>query len=289
VEGRTLAAAVSLVAVASLGIGMVALFGGGPPPPPDRPRPPPPPEAMMNGELRYSPVIYRAQIEQDARKYGVAVPLAGELEAPFLYLEEQAQRRRLSTKAPIETQHVRLSLDIEKRDAVQDGQRLRSEHMVLRIENRTGKYLAYRVETDLADKKRCGAKGDIPHNAMVLGPHQTLRRSECVYRGDPSLEVARIEIIELPPLAAVYVGRLPPITALYDKRTSGGHVPEKGSVCPQTFSWREIRDGIDRKELGWRDVIDFYARHSCDEYAFFRTYRFRTDAGAPLPSRPEGT
>jgi hypothetical protein len=215
--------------------------------------------------------------------------VAGELEAPFLYLEEQSQRRRLGTKAPIETQHVRLSLDIEKRDAIRDGQRLRSEHLVLRIENRSAKYLAYRIETDLPDKKKCGAKGDIPHNALVLAPHQILRRSECIYRGDASIEVSRIEIMELPPLAAVYVGRLPPITALYDSRTAGGHVPERGSMCPQTFSWREIRDGIDRKELGWRDVIDFYARHSCDEYAFFRTYRFRTDAGAPLPARPEGT
>lgn len=281
--------AVGLVAVAAMGIGMTALFAGGPPPAPERPRPPPPPEALLNGELRYSPVVYRGQVEQDARRFGVPVPQSGEFEAPFFYLEELTSRRKLTTRSPIETQHVRLGLDVEKRDATLQGQRYRSEHLVLRIENRTDKFLAYRIDTDVADERKCSAKGDIPHNALVLGPRQTLRRSECLFRGgEASLEVARIEVIELPPLAAVYVSRLPAIASIFDKRTAAGHVPDKGSLCPQTFSWREIRDGLERKELGWRDVIDFYARHSCDEFAFFRTYRFRVDAGAPLPARPEG-
>ena len=288
VQGKTLAIGVGMVALVGFGIGMAVLFAGGPPPAPERPKPPPAPEALMNGELRYSPLVYRAQIEQDAHRYGVKVPAPGELEAPFLYLEEQKERRKLTTRAPIETQHLRLGLDIEKREATLEGQSYRSEHLVLRIENRTDQFLAYRIETDLPDKKKCSAKGDIPHNALVLAPHQTLRRSECLYRGVPSLDVVRIEVIELPPLPAVYVGRLPAIDALYDKRTAAGHVPDKGLLCPQTFSWREIRDGIDRKEFGWRDVIDFYARHSCDEFAFFRSYRFRTDRGAPLPARPEG-
>jgi hypothetical protein len=287
-ERKTLAAALAMVAVVGLGLGSLLLFGSGPPPPPDRPRPPPPPEAMMNGELRYSPIVYRAQIEQDARRFGVPIPRLGQLEAPFLYLHEQNSSRRLTTKAPIETQHLRLSLDVEKREATLEGQRYRSEHLVLRIENRTPKHLAYRIRTSVADARKCSSKGDIPHNALVLAPQQTLRRSECLFRGSASLDVDSIEVIELPALAAVYVGKLPAIPALYDRRTAAGHIPEKGNTCPQTFSWREIRDGVDRKELEWKDVIDFYARHTCDEYAFFRTYRYRTDAAGPLPARPEG-
>ena len=91
--------------------------------------------------------------------------------------------------------------------------------------------------------------------------------------------------MELPALPAYYVSRLPATAILYDARTSSGHVPLKGELCPQTFSWREIQDGVDRKEIGWRDVIDFYARHSCEEYAFFRSYRYRSDPSAP-PPRP---
>jgi hypothetical protein len=56
--------------------------------------------------------------------------------------------------------------------------------------------------------------------------------------------------------------------------------------CQQTFSWREIKEGVDQKQFEWRDVIDFYARHNCSEYSFFKTYRYRTDSNALLPARP---
>ena len=284
-EGKTLAAAVVLVAVTVMGIGAAALYAGGPPPAPERPKP----ASQLptsEGELRFSPMIYRGQLEQDAKAFGVAPPAPGDMEAPFLYVEELRERRKLKPKNPIETPHLRLSLDVEKHQASIEGQTYRYEHLVLRIENRTSKYLAYRVITDVQDRKKCASKGDIPHNAIVLEPGQTLRRTECLYRTHTSVDVERVEVMELPPLSAVYVSRLPATSVLYDSRTSGGHVPLKGSLCPQTFSWREIQEGVDRKQIDWRDVVDYYGRHSCEEYAFFKAYRFRTDPGAPLPARP---
>jgi hypothetical protein len=91
----------------------------------------------------------------------------------------------------------------------------------------------------------------------------------------------------MPALSAYYVSRLPPNATLYDPRTFAGHVGFRGREgCQQTFSWREIKEGVDSKQFEWRDVIDFYARHNCSEYSFFKTYRFRTDSNAPLPARP---
>jgi hypothetical protein len=231
-------------------------------------------------------MVYRGQLDQDARGFGVPVPAAGEIEAPFLYVEELKGRRKLTPKQPIDTPHLRLAMDVEKHQATIEGQSFRYEHLVLRIENRTSRYLAYRIITDVPDRKKCTSKGDIPHNAIVLEPNQILRRTECLYRNHTSVDVARVEVMELPALSAVYVSRLPATSVLYDSRTAAGHVPLKGALCPQTFSWREIQDGIDRKEIDWRDVVDYYARHSCEEYAFFKAYRFRTDPAAPLPARP---
>lgn len=285
-EGKALAGAVGLTAIAVMGVGMLALYGGGPPPAPERPRPPPPPEATMNAELRFSPAVYRGLIEQDARGFGIRPPGEDAFRQPFAYFEESKGRRPLKPKSSIETAHLRLSLDVEKRQATMDGQRFSFDHLVLRIENRSDRFLAYRVLTDLPDKKRCQTKGDIPHNAIVLEPRQILRRTECLYRKDSKLDVLSVEVMELPALSAHYVSRLPATTTLYDPRTAAGHVPLKGAVCAQTFSWREIQDGLDRGELGWRDVIDYYARHSCEEFSFFRTYRYRTDPSAPLPARP---
>jgi hypothetical protein len=92
--------------------------------------------------------------------------------------------------------------------------------------------------------------------------------------------------MELGALEAYYVSRLPANPTLYDQRTSAGHIPLAGMLCPQTFSWREIQEGIESKQIGWKDVVDFYARHNCDEYSFFKGYRYRTGGSDPLPARP---
>jgi hypothetical protein len=285
-NGKTVAGVAVMAAVVLVGIGMAALYAGGPPPTPERPKAAPPIETVMNGELRFSPVVYRGQLEQDARTFGVPPPTLEEFQAPFLYVDELREPVKLDDKKPVETPHLRLSLDVEKNRASLDGQSFHFDHLVLRIENKTSHYLAYRILTDVPNRKKCGAKGDIPHNAIVIEPKQTLRRTECLYRHNAAIEVTRVEIIELPALAAVYASRLPASAVLYDARTAAGHVPLRGALCPQTFSWREVRDGIDRKKIGWRDVIDYYARHSCEEYAFFESYRFRTDPASLLPARP---
>ena len=122
----------------------------------------------MNGELRFSPVVYRGQLEQDARSFGVPAPTAGEIEAPFLYVEEvrgPAQAGAQGARSRPRTCGCRWT-SRSTRPSI-DGQSFRFEHLVLRIENRTGKYLAYRIVTDVTDKKKCSSKGDIPHNAIV--------------------------------------------------------------------------------------------------------------------------
>jgi hypothetical protein len=285
-EGKTLALAVSAGGLVVILLGTMLLYAGEPPPAPEPPRPPPPPEVTMNTVLKYSQPVYRALIETDAKSFKVQVPTLSELGEPNPYAQEINSRHKLRQKSPIETPHLRLSLSISKRTAHLEGQRYSVDHLVLKIENRTNKYLAYRVQTWVSDKAKCSSKGDLTHNALVLQPRQVLERTECLYRADENIDVTRVEVIELLPLQAYYVARLPPNPILYDPRTAGGHVPLAGTVCPQTFSWREIQDGIDRGAIGWRDVIDYYARHNCDEYSFFKEYRYRTDPAAPLPARP---
>lgn len=285
-DGKTLAIAVGMTGVAAIAVGTLALYAGGPPDAPERPKAPPPPEQLMNSELRYSPTVYRALIEQDAKQFGVPVPKLETLVQPNAYFEELKSRRKLKARSTFETRHLRLTLEVVKHQARLSGQAFSSDHLVLRIENRTPRYLAYRVATSVSDKHKCLTKGDLAHNALVLEPNQTITRSECLYRSDENVELTHVEVMELPALSAYYVSRLPPNPMLYDARTAAGHVPLHGEPCPQTFSWRDIKEGIDTREFGWRDVIDFYARHHCSEYSFFTAYRYRSDPSAPLPARP---
>ena len=285
---RTLGLVVVATGLLVIAIGLGLMYAGGPPPAPPRPRIPEP--ATTTAALKYSATLYRAALEQDARIFAIAVTPYAEMAEPFPYFDESSAGgdRKLKVGGSLETAHLRLTLIVRKEQGSMGGQTFRADHLVLRIENRSDHYLAYRVETRVADdgQGRCDTKGDAPHNAIVIEPRQAIFRTECLYRSSERVNVRRVEVMELPRLGAYYVSRLPPPLVLYNRRTSSGHVPLAGSGCPQTFSWRDIRDGADRGELGWRDVIDFYARHNCEEYSFFRSYRHRTDPSAPLPARP---
>src|SRR4051812_20184374 len=285
-EGKTLGIAVGAAGLAVIVVGTLLLYGGETPPAPEPPKAPPPPEVTMNTVLKYSQPVYRALIETNAQEYKVATPSAAELARPNRYFEELNGHHKLKTKGAIETAHLRVSMAISKEKANLEGQSFAVDHLVLRIENRTDKFLAYRVETSVSDKHRCSNKGDQPHNALVILPRQTIERTECLYRADENVDVNHVEVVEMPVLEAYYVSRLPANPTLYDPRTSAGHVPLVGTLCPQTFSWREIQEGIDHKQIGWKDVVDFYARHNCDEYSFFKAYRYRGNAADPLPARP---
>jgi hypothetical protein len=284
VAGRTLSVIVGLTGLFVIAIGLGLMHAGGPPPAPPRPKIPDPGDSAA--AMKYSATLYRAALEQDARGFGIPVTPVEEMAQPFPYFDEWSGDRKLKVGGSLQTAHVRLALIVKKEAGSMGGQIYRADHLVLRIENLTDHHLAYRIQTHVADEGRCDTKGDAPHNAIVLEPRQVIQRTECLYRSDEKVDVRRVEVMEIPPLAAYYVSRLPPGLILYGRRASAGHVPIKGDVCPQTFSWRDIRDGADRGELGWRDVIDFYARHNCEEYSFFRAYRYRSDANAPLPARP---
>jgi hypothetical protein len=286
VEGKPLALALVFTGVIAIALGVLVLHAASTPPPtPKRPEPPPPPSAMINSEQRFSVLYFKALVEQDAKSYGIPALSYEDLQQPNPYFDELRERQHLRIKSPIETRHLRITLEVSKQTTIIESHSLTADHLALRIENRTPLYLAYRIQTAPSEKQKCALKAILPHNAIALEPEQTIIRTECLFRKDVQIDITKIEVIELPALSAFYVSRVPPNATLYDPRTSAGHTPPRGTMCAQTFSWREIKEGIEKKELGWREVMDFYARHNCTEYSFYRSYRYRGDPSAPLPSR----
>ncbi|MES1171738.1 MAG: hypothetical protein ABUL77_00750 [Bacteroidota bacterium] len=285
-DRKTLMLAVALAGVAGLGVGMAILFAGGPAPGPPRPHLPPPP-GPTSGDMKYSATLFRALVEQDAAALGVPAPSVEVMAAPFPYFDEAPAKRSLRAGGTLRTPHLRLSLVVRREQGAIEGQSFRADHLVMKIENLTRVHLAYRVTTEVPDATRCDAKGVIAHDAIALAPGQAIHRTECLFQKASTVSVVRVEVVEIPALSYHYVSRLVPGLILYDPRTAAGHTPPKGAACPQTFSWRDVRDGAARGEIAWRDIIDFYARHNCDEYAFFPGYRYRTDPAAPLPVRPQ--
>src|SRR5262249_4145935 len=154
---RILAVAAALVAFL---IGMRLRFGY------DVPMPPPParptgasPQAVRS--LDYSQNLYRALLESDAHDFGVEPP-RGEPPLPFHYDLSEPLRTINAGGAPLQTRDLLLSLKVDRVTARFTNGSMTSDHLVLRIENRTDHALAYRVETKMpVDPRFCMEKGDL--------------------------------------------------------------------------------------------------------------------------------
>ena len=261
-------------------------FKSEPPPPP--PPPPPTAEATVTGQLRYTEGFYKAQLEDDAKLYGIPKVDPQAIAQPLAYANElEAPRTLKSEHDGFETPHLKLAAHTIKEWATTgNGQGFKYEHLVLEITNRSDKPLAYRVETSVDHPEKCKTKGSIPHNSIALKPGETLRRTECLWHPGMTMRVNGVEVLELHDLGYYYVSRLQPTQVLLDERTATGHVVPKGNLC-SFVPWREIQTASDTKLAGWGDVMDFYARHNCDEYSFFRGYKRWTSPGT-LPAHGGG-
>jgi len=280
--------AVGLVGCAALVV--VALtasrfFKSAPPPPP--PPPPPPAENTVTGLLRYTEGFYKASLDDDFKKLGVPKIEVTTLAKPLVYADETGAAKKSTLKADrdaVETPHLKLATHTVKEWAMtSSGQGYRYEHILLEITNRTDKPIAYHVVTSIDHPERCKTKGAIQHNAIALGPGETVRRTECLWKPGATLSLKKLEVLELNDLGYYYVSRLQPTQVLLDERTAAGHEPPKGQKLCAFVPWREIQTAAEGGTTSWEDVMDFYARHNCDEYSFWRGYHRWTKPGA-LPS-----
>ena len=151
------------------------------------------------------------------------------LKTPFVYRYElkKPTRLRLSRKAgkrvAVQTKSLSVRLATEKLVAKIDGQTVKLDHLVLKVKNRTPKHLAYRVVTEIASPQKCLDKGSVDQNAIVMRPGEEITRTECIFRGQTSVLVRDIQVVEIPAFSAAYLSRVHPSQLLYDDRTSDGH------------------------------------------------------------------
>ena len=258
--------------------------------------PMPPPPAHPRGasaqdlhSLDYSKNLYRAQLESDARDYGVPIP-GVELELPFAYDLSEPHQVVSVGGAPFETRDLILAARVDRVAARFSNGSMTSDHLILRIENKTDHPIAYRVETkpSSVDPRLCMEKGDLVQNSVALAPHAVAERTECATRNGSvtSVVVLRVETLALPAISYYYVSRLFPAHVGLDPRTTRGHRPPKASICAD-IPEQAIRRAVEKGETSWHDVIDFYARQSCEKYMFPPGYRaFTKPHERDLPVAP---
>jgi hypothetical protein len=248
---------------------------------PGKPPPPPPPDSAALRRMDYeNPDIYKAYLEQDSTTYGVSRTEPAELAAPFPYEKTEASRALAPGGPAIDTGMLRISARVEKLDVHTRKGKSAAEHLVLRIENKRQRPVAYRVQTTFGagSDASCGAKGSLPHNAMAIPANGSVERTECFYRAKMVVTVEQIEAMELPPLSFFYVSRIYPPHIGAQARTSANHETPAGAACT-TVPQQSILIGMEKGTVSWRDVVDFYARHRCETYDFPLGYRAITQPG----------
>ena len=254
---------------------------------PRRPKRPPPADVTAAFRaLDYDVNVYRAGIEKDAFDVGLPQPPSmGELGELLPYDILEPRRTLRAGGGSLETRDLALTLRTRSVTNPTAKGSIASNHIVLRIENRTTGYVAYRIDTrPPGDPRMCHEKGDLAHNAVALAPRQTVERTECARDGIDSLLVEHVETMRLPPLAYYYVSRLYPSHIGMDPRPTRGHQPPKGAICGD-IPEQAIRRAMEKGETSWRDVIDFYARHSCARFIFPPGYKaFSRSGERPLPA-----
>jgi hypothetical protein len=232
------------------------------------PAKPPPPagptgtQTQLLSQSTASPSVYQGFLDADAALAGVRAPSPDDMAKQLAYRVDESRRVLEPGQPPVEA--AGLKLRVERA----------GDQIVLVIQNLREAQVAYNVvTTPSAGQAACTSVAALPHNAMILAPQGNERRTECVWREGMAIIVTKVETLEVSPLSAWYLGQVPPALVGIDTRIGRGHRGlDTRDKCSSVMS-QVVRTGIDRDEIGWRDLADFYARHRCQTYQFPSTYR----------------
>jgi hypothetical protein len=217
---------------------------------------------------------YVRRLLADARRYDVYLQ-PKKLFGPFPYVSTDGPWKLPAHRGRLVTKELRLTTEVRKLDTPLGSLgRYQAPTLVLTVENRTNDHIAFRVITRPSGKASCKNKAMIAQSTFVLGPRGSLSRTECLAtgRGD-RLTVHRLDVLRIPALSYHYLIKLKPSSILLSPRTSQGHrAPSSHSLCG-SVPRQTIKQGVQAGTATWADVMDFYARYSCDRFDFRIGYR----------------
>jgi hypothetical protein len=212
-----------------------------------------------------SPQVYQHYLEDDAQAAGVRAPTTEEMSRKFPYRVDEARHPLELGKPPIEIAGLRIHIERA------------GDQVALVIQNTLDTDVAYHVVTNAPSLVACSDARPLPFNAMILHKDGRETRAECI--AGQSLYLTKVETLEIPPLSAWYLAQLPPTLAGLEDQVVRGHrglaTKEPCSVSVPAV----VKSGIERGEITWRDLVDFYARHRCQTYQFPSSYRALTADG----------
>ena len=230
-------------------------------------------QKQLLSQATATPGMYLNFLERDAAAAGVRAPTPDEMGKKLAYRVDDARHVLELGQPAIEVAGLRLHLE-RAGDAV-----------TLAITNLEKSDLAYNVvTTPSVGVGLCNSVRPLPINAMVINKGGSELRTECGFRDGMSIILTKVETVEVGTLSAYYLSEVPPtLVGIEERLARGHHGVEAKEPCTAVIS-QVVRSGIDRGDIGWRDLVDFYSRHRCQSYSFPSTYRaFKSDNERPVP------
>jgi hypothetical protein len=232
---------------------------------PTKPPPPTGPSGTQRELLNKSAgskSVYKSFLDSDAQNAGLSAPSVTDMTKALSYHVEEKRHELEPGKPPIDLAGLRLHLERS------------GDQVILVIENKLDSDVAYNVVTMASSgSSQCKSASPLPFNAMVISKGSTERRTECIWRDGMSIIVSKVETMEVLPLSAWYLSQVPPQQVGIEDRIARGHRGVQTAEVCSPITATVVRTGLDRGDLGWRDLVDFYARHRCQTYPFPITYR----------------
>ena len=266
--------------VLGLGIGSVRFCGSVSLPPK-----PPSPNGAVGGTSTQlltkstgAPAVYQDFLAHDATAAGVLTPAYEDMTKKLAFRADDVRHVLEVGEPPIEVAGLRLAAVYA------------NDTLALEISNATKSTLGYFIKTsptpNVAD---CNKARPLPLNVMVIEKGATETRVECVKRDGMAIAVTKVETVELSPLSAYYLRQVPPALVGIEDRVARGHVAAKTKEPCSPIVSQAVRTGLERGEIGWRDLADFYSRHRCQTYSFPLGYRaFTEDGQRQIPATGSG-
>lgn len=244
---------------------------------PPKPAPPQGPTGTTTQLLKQStasPAVYKNFVDTDAAAAGVPAPSPAQLAQKLAYRVDEVRHVLEPGKPPIEVAGLRIRIERA------------GDQIVLVAENLLDSAIAYEITTaPSTGAGLCSGATALPFNAMTIAKGGSERRTECTYRDGMAIIVSKVETMEVLPLSAWYLAQVPPSVLGIESRIARGHRGVEGTERCSSVTPQVVRTGLERGEIGWRDLADFYARHRCQTYPFPSTYRaFKSDGERSLPA-----
>jgi len=244
---------------------------------PTKPLPPSGPTGTQRQLLTQgtsSPGMYLDFLARDAATAGVRTPTLDEMGRKLAYRVDDARHVLELGKPGIEVAGLRLHVERS------------GDVVVLVIQNLVGADVAYEVTTSpTVGAALCNQARPLPINAMVIAKGSSETRTECVFRDGISIVVTKVETMEVGPLSSFYLSEVPPTVVGVEERIARGHRGADTKEPCSAVSSQVVRAGLERGDIGWRDLVDFYARHRCQTYQFPSSYRaFKSDGERAIPA-----